>query len=102
MSTPAVCDDKVLNIKQYTDNSFLVWGKDATMKHKVFLADQGGKYGKFFKKATMKERGLKPEILDDRSSDENFKAWMFPLKKRSTLLSELVMGDIEFINWDEK
>lgn len=101
---PLFTSDDVLNIMQYTEHSFLVWGKEATIANKQFLMDRDGKFGKYFKQATLKERGLKPSIPDDRKKnpDNQFKAWMFNMKKHQSLISDLIMADIEYVNWDEK
>ena len=97
-------DDNILNIKQYTEKSIIVWGKEATIANQNFLQnDLRATYGKFWKKAKMKENGLTLEIPDDRAKDtEHFKGWMLPLSKRTSLISHLIMNDINYVNWDDR
>jgi len=97
-------DDKILNIKSYTERSFLVWGKEATMLHKTMLMDHGGQYGKFWKQQKLQDRGLTHEIPDDRKENkgENLKGYMFPATKRSALITNLIMMDINYTDWDAR
>jgi hypothetical protein len=60
-------------------------GKE-TKTHKDLLHQLGGGYNR---------------NLTDKETGEKFSGWVFPAKKRQSVISELIMKDIEYVSEEE-
>lgn len=65
--------------------SIVLTGKE-TKTHKDLLHQLGGGYNR---------------NLTNKETGEKFSGWVFPAKKRQSVISELIMKDIEYVSEEE-
>lgn len=74
--------EKPMELIKYSEKSFVVHGL-ATKLHKDMLKEAGGGYNR---------------NLTNPETGEKFSGWVFPMKKKSSLINDLIMNDIEYLN----
>lgn len=73
-----------IKIIKYSERSIVLTGKE-TKTHKELLQGLGGGYNR---------------NLTDKETGEKFSGWVFPAKKKQSIVSELIMKDIEYTEDD--
>jgi hypothetical protein len=73
-------NDTVIQVMPYSEKSFVCFGK-ATKEHKDMLHELGGGYNRY---------------LTHPQTKEKFSGWIFPIKKRATVIDAFIMKDIEY------
>ena len=74
-----------IKIIKYSERSIVLTGKE-TKTHKDVLKELGGGYNR---------------NLTNPETGEKFSGWVFPAKKRQSVISELIMKDIEYVSEEE-
>ena len=74
--------EKPIELIKYSERSFVAHGL-ATKLHKDMLKEAGGGYNR---------------NLTHPQTGEKFSGWVFPMKKKASLVNDLIMNDIEYVN----
>ena len=72
--------ETVIQVMPYSEKSFVCYGK-ATKEHKDLLLELGGGYNRH---------------LTHPQTKEKFSGWIFPIKKRASVIDAFIMKDIEY------
>jgi hypothetical protein len=73
-------NENVIQVMPYSERSFVCFGK-ATKTHKELLMELGGGYNRH---------------LTHPQTSEKFSGWIFPLKKKNSVIDAFLMKDIEY------
>jgi len=74
--------EKPMELIKYSERSFVAHGL-ATKTHKDILKESGGGYNR---------------NLTHPQTGEPLSGWVFPMKKKTSLINDLIMNDIEYLN----
>ena len=77
-------EDDTIYIQNYSERSFVAFGK-ATKEHKDLLQERKGGYNRY---------------LTDPITGEKFSGWIFPMKRRGSVISDLIMNNIKYVDLD--
>ena len=77
-------EDDTIYIQNYSERSFVAFGL-ATKEHKDLLKERKGGYNR---------------NLTDPNTGERFSGWIFPMKRRGSVISDLIMKDIKYVDLD--